>query len=153
MEIHPRFRPLSVWVMIALLAFLGINAVVAGGLFIIAPDGHLIQMPLSNLDGSPFSNFLIPGMLLFAFVGVYSLVIAWGLLRLLPWQWPNLINPFKRFHWSWAGSLAAGLILIIWILVQIQWVQFGLLHIICLAWGVLILMIGLLPGVRRYCTL
>ncbi len=153
MEIHPRFRPFSAWILIGLLAFLGINAVVAGGLFIIAPDGHLIQMPLSNLDGSPFSNFLIPGVLLFLFVGVYSLVIAGGLWKLLPWQWPNRINPFKRFHWSWAGSLAAGLILIIWILVQIQWVQFGMLHIICLAWGTLILMVGLLPGVRRYCTL
>jgi len=143
-------RPISVWILIFLQAFLGLNAAVAGASFIIAPDGHLIQMPLSNLGNSPFSDFLFPGVLLFLFIGVYPLVVACCLWKRPAWQWPDMLNPFKQFHWSWAGSLAAGVALIVWIIVQIQWIQVGALHIICLVWGVLILVITFLPSVRRY---
>jgi len=146
-------RTVAVWVLIFLLVFLGLNAAVAGATFIIAPDGHLIQMPLSNLKNAPFSNFLIPGLLLFLFIGVYPIGIAYGLWKLPSWKWPDVLNPFKRMHWSWAGSLAAGVAAMIWIIVQIQWLTVSLLHILVFAWGVAILIVTLLPGVRRYFTL
>ena len=144
-------RAFPVWALIFLQALLGLNALVAGGSFLIAPDGHLIQMPLSNLDNSPFTNFLIPGLLLLIFVGIFPLLVAYSLWRLPGWRWPEAINPFRRFHWSWAGSLAAGLIVIIWILVQIQWILVGVLHYTVLIWGFVILLITLTPAVRRYC--
>jgi hypothetical protein len=53
---------------------------------------------------------------------------------------------------SWAGSLAAGVILIIWITVQIQWVPVGFVHILYLSWGVLLLLMTLHPNVRKYCN-
>ena len=148
---HASPRPASVWVLIFLLLFLGLNAAVAGGMFIIAPDGHLIQMPLSNLKNSPFSDFLVPGFLLFLFVGVYPMVIAYSLWRRPTWQWPDLLNPFKRMHWCWAGSLAAGVVPMIWIMVQIQWVQASFLQVVVFGWGVLIVALTLLRSVRRYC--
>ncbi len=148
---HASPRPASVWVLIFLLLFLGLNAAVAGGMFIIAPDGHLIQMPLNDLKNSPFSDFLVPGFLLFFFVGVYPMVIAYSLWRRPAWQWPDLLNPSKRMHWCWAGSLAAGVIAMIWIIVQIQWVQANFLQVVVFGWGVLIVALALLPGVRRYC--
>ena len=132
-------------------AFLGFNALVAGGSFIIAPDGHLIQMPLSNLERSPFTDFLLPGLLLFAFLGVFPMVVAFSLWRLPDWRWPDRINPFKRFHWSWAASLAVGLITMIWIVVQIQWIHPAELHGFVFMWGVLIMLATLLPSVQRYC--
>lgn len=148
---HDSPRPASVWVLIFLLLFLGLNAAVAGGMFIVAPDGHLIQMPLSNLKNSPFSDFLVPGLLLFLFVGVYPMVIAYSLWGRPTWQWPDLLNPFKRMHWSWAGSLAAGVAVIIWIIVQIQWVQTSFLQVLVFGWGVLIVALTLLRSVRQYC--
>jgi len=150
-ELKP--HPATLWILIGLLVILGLNAIGAGGAFMIAPDGRLIQMPLSNLEKSPFSNFLIPGLFLFIFIGVYPILIAYSLLKLPPWKRPNVFNPFKQLHWSWAGSLAAGVALIIWIIIQIQWVTIHILHIIFLVWGFLILVVTMLPGVRRYCTL
>jgi hypothetical protein len=44
--------------------------------FILAPDGHLIGMPATMLAGTPFRSFLVPGILLFTFVGVVPLVAA-----------------------------------------------------------------------------
>jgi hypothetical protein len=145
-------RPAAVWTLILLLSFLGLNAFVAGAAFILAPDGHLIQMPMSNLERAPFTNFLFPGVLLSLFIGIYPMIIAFGLWRLPSWTWPNALNPFKGMHWSWAGSVAAGIATIVWIIVQVQWIQFGALHAIVLIWGALILALTLLSSVRQYCT-
>jgi len=143
-------RPISAWLLILMNAFLGLNALAAGAAFLIAPDGHLIQMPLSNLNNSPFSDFFIPGILLFAFLGIYPMAVAYSLWKKPAWRWPDALNPFKQIHWSWAGSLAAGVILMIWIIVQIQYMSVGLLHELCLGWGAWIVVVTLLPTVRRF---
>jgi hypothetical protein len=56
--------------------FLGIGALFGGIQFILAPDGHLLGVPLGMLAGTPFHNFLVPGLLLFTFVGLGPLVAA-----------------------------------------------------------------------------
>jgi hypothetical protein len=144
-------RPLSVKVLLFLLVFLGINGLIGGIPFLLAPDGHLLQLPFSHLKNTPFPDFTIPGLLLTLFLGLYPLAGAYALWRKPAWRWPEFLNPFRRFHWSWVGSLAAGVIAVIWIIVQIQWIPIGFLHIFILTWGVLILIVALLPGVRRYC--
>jgi hypothetical protein len=144
-------RPAALRFLVFLLIFLGLNGIVAGLAFMVAPDGHLIQMPMSNLERAPFRDFLLPGILLFIFIGIYPVVIGYSLWRLPNWSWPDALNPWKGIHWSWAGSLAAGVAAIVWIVVQVQWIQFGMLHGIVLAWGGLILGVTLLPGIPRYC--
>jgi hypothetical protein len=143
-------HPGLVWTLIALHLFLGLNALIAGITFIIAPDGHLIQMPLSNLDRSPFSNFLVPGILLSIFVGILPILVAYGLWRRPNWRWAGALNPLKDMHWSWAGSIAVGAAAIIWIIIQIQWITFGVLHAIVIAWGSAIVLATLLPTVRQH---
>src|ERR1700726_2916116 len=56
--------------------FLGIGALFGGFQFILAPDGHLLGVPLSMLAGTPFHSFLVPGLLLFTFVGVAPIMAA-----------------------------------------------------------------------------
>src|ERR1700693_1053791 len=56
--------------------FLGIGALFGGIQFILAPDGHLLGVPLSMLAGTPFHTFLVPGLLLFPFVGLGPMVAA-----------------------------------------------------------------------------
>lgn len=145
-------RPLADALLIFLHIFLGLNGLLGGGALVLAPDGSLLQMPVSNMAKSPFADFTIPGLLLFTFLGVYPLAVAYSLWKRPPWRWPDALNPFKRIHWSWAGSLAAGVIAILWIVVQVQWVTFSFLQTFILSWGVLIVLVTLLPGVRRYYT-
>ncbi len=90
------------------------------------PDGALLQMPVDLLKGSPFSNYLVPGLLLLTLLGVYPLVVAWAVWRLPGWNWPERLNPFETRHWSWAAALSAGCILVIWISVQLKFL--GYLH-------------------------
>jgi len=61
---------------VALEIFLAIGALFGGGAFILAPDGHLLGMPAKLLAGSPFPSFLVPGIVLFTFVGIAPLVAA-----------------------------------------------------------------------------
>jgi hypothetical protein len=56
--------------------FLGLGALFGGGAFILAPDGHLLGMPTKLLAGSPFPSFLVPGIILFTFVGLAPLLAA-----------------------------------------------------------------------------
>ena len=144
-------RPLAAQVLIALHLLLGLSALIPGAMFMLAPDGHLVQMPMSNLRESPFRDYFIPGMLLFLFVGVFPVGVAYGLWRMPAWDWPDLINPFKQEHWSWAGSLAAGVILIAWITVQVFLIKaVAFLHYLYWGYGALLTLLTLLPNVKRY---
>lgn len=143
-------RPVGVTTLIVLLLLLGVGAAFSAAALVAAPDGHLIQLPLSLLANSPLPDFLVPGILLFVFIGVYPLVVAYSIWRRPGWGWPDAINPFRSYHWSWAASLAAGVALLVWIAVQIQWVEFGFLHVLYLVWAGAILVTGLLPATRRH---
>jgi len=144
-------RPAVVWALIVLHVLLGLGAVASGGVLMAAPNGHLMQMPLSMLEHSPFSDFLIPGAILFTLLGIYPLCVAYGLWKRPGWRWPDRLNPFKGIHWSWAGSLAAGVIVVIWIVVEVIMLRsFVFLQILCLVWGIVLILVTLLPAVRRY---
>lgn len=147
-----RTRPFLAYVLVFLHIFIGLNGLWGGGAFLLAPNGALMGMPLSTLGKAPFHDFFVPGLLLFTFLGVYPLAVAYSLWRVPAWRWPDAINPFKRIHWSWAASLAVGVIAVIWILFQVQWVSFSFLQAFILGWGVLIMLDTLLPGVRQYYT-
>ena len=111
----------------------------------------IMQMPLSMLRTTPFATFLLPGILLFIFVGIYPLAVAYSLFARPAWSWPNLINPFKTMYWAWAASLAAGVTVIIWICAQM--VMLGAVafaHVLYLGWGIAIILLTLDSTVRRW---
>ena len=151
MENKSKHRPISVWILIVLLFFLGIGGIISGALLFLAPDGHLVGFNSSMLQGSPFSNYLIPGIILFLFVGVYQLFVGFSVLRHPAWRWPEKINPNKGYHWAWAASWAAGVIMLIWIAVETALLGYisGLQPIIAV-WGIALIVLAMLPGVRRY---
>ncbi len=147
-------RPAAVWLLILLLVLLGVGALAGGGMLAVAPDGHLLQMPLDMLQHSPFPNFLIPGILLLLFLGIYPLAVAYSLWKCPPWGWPALLNPFRGIHWSWAGSLAAGVIVLVWIIVEMLMLRaIHFLHVLYFVWGILLVLLTLVPRVRRHYAL
>jgi hypothetical protein len=92
-------------------ALVGISALPSGIFLMVFPDGSLIKMPLSTLDGTPFSSFFWPGLILALVVGAGHLAAAamtWRRLRLF----------------AQAGAVM-GLGLMIWIFVQISMIGGG----------------------------
>jgi len=89
---------------IVLEIFLGMGALFGGIQFILAPDGHLLGISLSMLTGTPFHSFLVPGLLLFTFVGLGPTVAAALTAR------RRAVGPLAAF--------AVGLTLMVWITVE-----------------------------------
>ncbi len=92
-------------------AFVALGAIPVGILFILKPDGSAVGMPVSILAGSPFKDFLIPGIALFFFNGIFHLINA-------------VLSFFKHKNAPLIGViLGAGLI--IWIIVQVYVIGFN----------------------------
>jgi len=146
----PSPHPATLWLLKTLLFLLAIFALIPGLLLMIDPSGSYIQFPENALQGSPFSNFFIPGFLLTVFVGLLSL-FAWYAL----WKRPHSrllarLNPFPGLHWAWTLALLSGCSLTIWILVQMTMVPYFFLQPTLLAWGVLIIILCLTPKIRAF---
>ena len=109
--------------------FVAVGALPAGLLFIIDPTGGVVKMPLTLLADSPFSNFLIPGVLLFLLLGVGNAI--------------GTVGAFKRRCWAgWLAILLGGA-LIVWIIAQVYWLGFiSFLQPLMLSAGTFELLLG-----------
>ncbi len=144
-------HPLPVWVLIALLFFIGVGAVISGAMLFSAPDGRLLQMSAEILAGTLFSNYLIPGLILFLFVGVFPIFTGYSLLRQPPWAWPDVLNPFKTIRWAWTASWTAGVIMLIWIAVETLLLGLiSFLQPVIAVYGAIIILLTLLPTTRKH---
>jgi hypothetical protein len=111
--------------------FIGIGGVPAGLIFILDPSGSGMGFSPELLEGTPFSNYLLPGIFLFAVNGVATLV--GGVLS------------FFRHRYAGEVAVALGVLLIAWIVIQVAMI--GLVHWLqplCFGLGVVELVLGVL---------
>lgn len=105
-------------------AYVAIGAIPAALLVIIDPSGFTMGAPLEMLQYSPFKNFLIPGIFLFTFNGIFQAIGAW--------------SSFTKK--TYAGKLGfwLGLLLIAWIVIQVYFLRsIHYLHLIYLGIGII----------------
>lgn len=136
---------------ISLLLFLGISAIGGGGALIISPSGRLLGgLPLSILKNSPFSNFLIPGIILFLILGIFPVITIWALLKKPSFPFAQYFNLFKDMHWSWSCSIYCAFALIIWIQIETYFIQgVGWLQMFYMLYSIPMLIVALQPTVRK----
>jgi len=125
-----------VWILLAFLVLLGIGGLFGGVAFVLAPDGDLLRMPTTYLEGTPFSDFLIPGLLLLTLFGVFPLVVTVGLWRRRPW--------------AWFGAFAVGCALVIFEIVEYLLIGSDPQQVLWGAIGGLIAVLCIAPSVQRY---
>ena len=93
------------WRLLAVLHFfIGATAVLGGGALVVWSNGRMLRLPVTMLAQSPFTDFLLPGVILFGAVGVLNLIACTLVLRREPGA--ELI------------SFIAGWVLMIWIAVE-----------------------------------
>ena len=143
-------RPKALYVLTGLLVFQGISALFGGFMLIGDPTGGWLQMPLAALDGTPFGDYLIPGLILFLVLGVYPLVVAHALGRKAPWRPRSGLEGLTGMHWAWLASLSVGVVLVVWIFVEGLMIGFDHpLQVIYLLLGLVLIWLALLPAIRR----
>src|SRR4051812_30047446 len=101
-------RPMAVWLEVALLTFLAIGGLVGGVAFITDRTGASIGAQLSWLDGTPVSDFLLPGLFLLMAFAIGSVVVIAGLLWCPDPGVLRRIDLALHHHWAWMGAVAMG---------------------------------------------
>ncbi|WP_434749926.1 hypothetical protein [Paenibacillus amylolyticus] len=88
------------YLLAAMHGLLGIGAVAGGLLLMIDPSGRLLNMPVTLLEKSPFSDFFIPGMILFMVLGICPIVICIALVRRVHWTLAKKLNLYPERYWA-----------------------------------------------------
>lgn len=98
--------------LVVLELFLAAGALYGGTHLVMDPTGASLQMPADQfLGGTPFTTFLVPGLLLLVVNGLFPLAVV-GATCL-------------RARWATFGHLAVGAVLLGWMGVQIVLLGFG----------------------------
>lgn len=77
-------HPPALWFLKTLLLLLGLSALFSGMQLVLDPSGKSIRFPEGYLEGAPFRDYFIPGLLLSVFIGLLPLT-AWYAL----WKKPK----------------------------------------------------------------
>jgi hypothetical protein len=129
--------------------FLGINGLAGGALLMAKTDGSLLGMEKGWLDHSPFSSYLVPGFLLFSFMGLLPLITLAGLFSSRSPKIFRVLNIYKDKHWAWAFSVYTGIIAITWITVQLIMTRYFWIQPVIIFNGLAILVLTMLPPVMK----
>ncbi len=114
---------------IILLLLNGLGAIYGGVNLIAYPDGSSLQLSLSWLKYSPFSNYLVPGIILLVSNGLLSLAVIAGILM--------------RAKISSLLVLLQGVVLTGWIIVQMLLIHtIYFLHVVMGTIGILLMVTG-----------
>ena len=144
-------KPKLLKVLLFLLGFLSLGAFVGGIPMMLDPSGAMLKMPISILDGSPISSFLIPGIILTLFFGIIPAVIFYALLKKPSWSWADSLNLLPDIYWGWTFTIYIGFGQIIWISVQTVIINSAtLVHLFYTLLGISIISVALLSPVRTY---
>ena len=134
-------KTFSIYLLIIFVLLEGISGLYGGIALIIDPSGGQIGLPSNWLEGSPFKNYLIPGIILLTVLGVFPLITTMG-----------LINGTRK---ALISSRLIGYALVIWIAVEILIIGYQPdppLQLIYGIEGIIILLLGYSTSVTNYYT-
>lgn len=147
-------RPVAATVLIVLLVLLAIGAIPAGILFLLDTSGGNMGMNADALANSPFTSFLIPGLFLVCVLGLWSFVLAYGLVRTPHWPALDRLTAWTGEQWAWGFVILQGGALVIWIMVQVAIIGLNsFLQPFYFAYGLALIALCLPVGMRRYYAL
>ena len=148
---HLSHRPLTERVVLSLLLFLGITASAGGAAFVLAQVlGIDSWFPRRWIDQIPLiDNWVVPGLVLGLGFGVGSLVTRWGMRTRVEWGWTGWVRRLTGRHWSWLATVLLGLGQVVWIGLELAWIEFSFFHVVYGALGLALLLLPFTPAMRR----
>ncbi|MEJ5995277.1 hypothetical protein WG904_12695 [Pedobacter sp. Du54] len=109
----------------------GVSAVYGGWHMIDKPDGTSLNLPLQYLRYTPFNDYLLPGILLFSMIGMYSIAL-----------FAMVMGGAVKYGWL---LIIEGVVLSLWIIAQLIYrIPFSTLHGVFLFISVIFIYTGML---------
>ena len=144
-------KSFTCYILMFLLLFQSITAIAGGWGLVSNPSGSNLGFSVTMLEHSPFPDFLIPGLFLLVVLGIGPAVIFYGLIKKPKFRLAEMINIYKNYHWSWTFSYYLGIVLVLWIDIQVYFLrETSILHFVYSVLGVLIIILTHLPSTKKY---
>jgi hypothetical protein len=151
-------RPVAVYVLVALEALLAFLGFFSGISFLTSPSGESHGMDTTVLEGTPVGDFTLVGLFFVIAYGILPALAIYGILKLPRWRWTDAVNKWTKQNWAWTAIAATGVILIVWIAVEVAFIGSPdgfprILQVMMTLLGIVILALAMLPRVRAYAKL
>ncbi|MCC6613692.1 MAG: hypothetical protein IT320_09460 [Anaerolineae bacterium] len=147
----PRRPTVKLLVLSACILFLSIMGFGGGIVMLGDPSGAGLGMETSMLAGTPFVDYLLPGLWLTVIYGVGGLVILYALWMRPNWSALAGVTRRTHEHWAWDVTLALGIVVMLWIIAQVVMIPMTApIQAVVFVIGVIIVVIPLLPDMRHY---
>ena len=118
-------------------------------MFLAHPDGRGIGME-ETLAKLPVSSFVLPGVFLLLVMCLVPALLIVGLLARPDWRWLDPVSRATGMHWSWVGTVALGIVIVIWLGVESLYIGFSAaVQYFTAVLGVGIIVFALVPSTRR----
>ena len=115
---------------VILLIFNGISALFGGGALVADPSGSSLDIPVESLKNSAFTDFFIPGLILFVILGLGSIITSIVvIMRTSGYPFLTIFIGFALAVWISVQML---------ILHEVQWIHvlYGLIGIALIILGI-----------------
>jgi hypothetical protein len=93
------------FLLIVTVLFQGLSGLLGGVALVVEPSGALVGIPQAWLEGSPFPDYRIPGVVLLVVLGAAPVAVAWAL--------------WSRQPWALRAAFSVGVALLVWIGIEI----------------------------------
>ena len=143
-------RPFMLWPLIFSLFFLPLGGF-SGGIPMLADPANGGYLQFSHLlPLLPVSNFILPGLFLLGVIGLVPILLSYALIARPNWPRVAVLFNWSKPYWAWTATLLFVAVIAIWLAYEgslIGW--FPITYATAVA-GFFILLLALLPGVRKF---
>ncbi len=146
-------RPAALKALVGIEMFFAIVGLASGLSLLSSPSGAGLGLSRDLLKNAPVSDYTLVGLFFVIVSGVLPILAAYGLIAKRRWRWTDPLNKWTGQNWAWTLTTALGIILILWIVVELVFVGpltgvGGVLQVIITALGFLVLVLVSRPSVR-----
>jgi hypothetical protein len=135
--------------LIVSLLFLAFGGLYGGASMLLDPSGAALGMDVV-LPLLPVATFVLPGLFLIVVMGLFPIVLAYGLVARPAWPGADAVARRFGHHWAWCGTLGLGLALGAWLALQAALIGFAWpIQYVTAGNAVAIVGLALVPHVRR----